>query len=267
MPQTHEIESAHLGAARRITVWLPPTRSGQAGGPYPVLYLNDGQNLCDPARAFAGRTWRVAETAARLVRSGRIVPLLIVGVDHGDSRRAREYLPVDDDRNPGARDPLGRQYVEFVTRELMPMIQRTYPAARGASHSGFGGSSYGAVAALFTAMSKPGVFGRLLLESPSLYVGDRYLLRRARAAKRWPFRIYLGVGTAETDRAEINSETVLNVRKLAHILRTRRLGPRRLHTVVEEGATHSEDAWARRLPQALEFLYGQGAYPATSASR
>ncbi|MEN3336782.1 MAG: hypothetical protein V7647_458 [Acidobacteriota bacterium] len=261
MLETHEIESTHLAAARRVTVWLPPHARGRDAGPYPVLYLNDGQNLFDPARAFAGRTWRVAETAATLVRTGHIAPLLIVGIDHGEDRRAREYLPVEDDRNPGARDPVGREYAEFVTRELMPLIERTYPTARGASNAGIGGSSYGAVAALFTVMSKPGVFGRLLLESPSLYVGDEYLLRRARAAKRWPFRIYLGVGTAETDRTEINTETVLNVRKLERILRGRRFGPHRLETVVEEGGTHSEEAWARRLPHALEFLYGREGRP------
>jgi predicted alpha/beta superfamily hydrolase len=255
MLQTHEIESTYLGAARRITVWSPSRRTAAARRPSPVLYLNDGQNLFDPARAFAGRTWRVAETAARLVRSGRIRPLIIVGIDHGDARRSREYLPVEDDRNPDAREPLGREYAEFVTREVMPLIEGTYAAGRGASNTGFGGSSYGAVAALHTTIVKPGVFGRLLIESPSLYVGDQYLLRRARAAKRWPSKIYLGVGTAETNNAEINAETVRNLQKLERILRDRRLGPRRLQTVIEEGATHSEDAWAGRLPRALEFLF------------
>ena len=135
MLQTHEIESTYLGAARRITVWSPSRQPGAGGRPYPVLYLNDGQNLFDPARAFAGRTWRVAETAARLVRGGRIRPLIIVGIDHGDARRAREYLPVEDDRNSDARNPLGREYAEFLTREVVPLIQRAYPAARGASNT------------------------------------------------------------------------------------------------------------------------------------
>lgn len=256
MLQTHDVVSEHLGVRRRITVWLPPRSREASGGLFPVLYLNDGQNLFDPARAFAGRTWRVAETAARLVRHGRIRPLLIVGIDHGESLRSREYLPVEDDRHPGAGTPLFLHFAEFVTREVMPLVHRNYPAARGASNTGFGGSSYGAVAALYTALIKPGVFGRLLIESPSLYVGDEYVLRRARAAERWPSRIYVGVGTAETSRAEINQDTVANVRKLERILRGRRLGARRLLTVVEEGATHSEDAWAERLPRALEFLYG-----------
>ena len=98
---------------------------------------------------------------------------------------------------------------------------------------------------------------RLLLESPSLYVGNEYLLRKARAARRWPLRVYLGVGTAETSRSDWNEETVGNVRKLDTILRRAGLGPRRLKVVVEEGATHSEGAWAARLPMALEFLFGR----------
>jgi predicted alpha/beta superfamily hydrolase len=218
--------------------------------------LNDGQNLFDPARAFAGATWRVAETAAWVINERRIPPIAIVGIDHGELRRAREYLPVEDDRNPYARAPLAAKYAEFVTTELMPFIAGRYPIARGASHTAFGGSSYGAIAALYTAIVRPGVFGRLLLESPSLYVGRRALLRKARRAQRWPQRVYLGVGTAETRREDWNIETVANVRKLAAILAAAGMGPRRLRVTIEEGASHSEGAWAGRFAQALEFLFG-----------
>jgi predicted alpha/beta superfamily hydrolase len=257
MFHTHGIPSLYLGVTRRITVWLPPRARARRASLYPVLYLNDGQNLFDPARAFAGNTWRVADTAAQLVRRRRIPPLLVVGIDHGGAQRGREYLPVEDDRNPTARKPLGREYAEFVTREVLPFVARNYPVADGVSHAGFGGSSYGAVAALNTVLVKPGVFGRLLLESPSLYVGGEYLLRRARTAGRWPARVSLGVGTRETSRPEWNEETVRNVLRLEAILRRAGLGPRRLRTVVEEGATHSEGAWAARLSDALEFLYGR----------
>ena len=257
MFHTHDIPSRYLGDTRRLTVWLPPESRVQRVSRYPVLYLNDGQNLFDPARAFAGNTWRVADTAAQLVRQRRIPPLIIVGIDHGVGRRGREYLPVEDDRNPTTREPLGHQYAEFVRHEVMPFVARNYPVAGGASNAGFGGSSYGAVAALNTVLVRPGVFGRLLLESPSLYVGGEYLLRRERKAERWPMRVYLGVGTRETSRSDWNEETVTNVRKLEAILRRARLGPRRLRTIVQEGATHSEGAWAGRLPDALTFLYGR----------
>lgn len=254
---THDIPSVYLGVTRRVTVWLPPGfRRRLRTHRYSVLYLNDGQNLFDPVRAFAGNTWRVAETAADLVRRRRMPPILIVGIDHGAERRAREYLPVEDERNPGARRPLGREYAEFVTREVMPFISRTYPVLRTASATGFGGSSYGAIAALYTTLLKPGTFGRLLLESPSLYVGRGHVLRLARRAERWPSRVYLGVGTAETRRDDWNTETVANVRKLAHVLRRAGLAERRLRLRIEPGASHSEGAWAARLPEALEFLFG-----------
>ena len=254
----HDIPSLYLGATRRITVWLPPGYNRRLSRyRYPVLYLNDGQNLFEPERSFAGHTWHVAETAADLVRRHRIPPMLIVGIDHGGVNRGREYLPVEDQRNPHARRPLGREYAEFVTRELMPFMARSYPVARGTAATAIGGSSYGAIAALYTTLVKPGIFGRLLLESPSLYVGRQYLLRLSRKARRWPSRIYLAVGTRETSRQESSEETVKNVLLLERILQRARLGPRRLRVRVEEGAAHTESAWAGRLPEALEFLFGR----------
>jgi predicted alpha/beta superfamily hydrolase len=254
---THDLSSVYLGVTRRVTVWLPPGFKRQLNtARYSVLYLNDGQNLFDPSRAFGGVTWQVGETAADLVRRRRIAPLLIVGIDHGVQRRAREYLPVEDDRNPTATRPLGREYAEFVTREVVPFITRTYPVLRTASATGFGGSSYGAIAALYTGLVKPGFFGKLLIESPSLYVGRAHLLRLARKAERWPSRVYLGVGTTETSREEWNRETLANVLKLERILRRAGLGERRLRLRVAPGAAHSESAWAARLPEALEFLFG-----------
>jgi len=253
---THYIESRHLATERRITVLRPRTRHGARNDVFPVLYLNDGQNLFDSTRAFAGVTWNVQDTVNRLVRRQLIPPIIVVGIDHGGALRNREYLPVEDERNPGSRNPLGRKYADFLTSELVPFIERTYPAARGAANRGLGGSSYGAIAALYTSLVQPGVFGRLLVESPPLHIGKRFLLRKAQAATRWPSRIYLGVGTRETNRADVNEETVANVRKLEAILRGRGLGPRRLKVIVEEGATHSESAWAGRLGAAITFLFG-----------
>ena len=59
---------------------------------YPVFYLNDGQNLFDPATAFAGVHWQVGETANRLIAEKKIRPLIIVGIDN-TKNRACEYFP------------------------------------------------------------------------------------------------------------------------------------------------------------------------------
>ena len=96
---TIEFASAVLGLSRRITVWIPDGAQAHTRGP--VLYLNDGQNLFDSSRAYTGVTWRVAETAAWLIERRLIPPLVIVGIDHGELRRAREYLPVERNSRDG----------------------------------------------------------------------------------------------------------------------------------------------------------------------
>jgi predicted alpha/beta superfamily hydrolase len=99
------------------------------------------------------------------------------------------------------------------------------------------------------------VFGRLLIESPSLYVANRKILEESRRFHSWPSRTYLGMGTREVGLTEKDAKIVDDVRKLEAILRESGLDEQRLKVRVEEGATHSESAWAARFPEALEFLY------------
>jgi predicted alpha/beta superfamily hydrolase len=73
--------------------------------------------------------------------------------------------------------------------------------------------------------------------------------------KRWPERIYLATGTAEMERKDHDQSMVDDVRELAGILRRASLDDKRLRLVVEDGATHHESEWARRFPDALNFLF------------
>lgn len=229
-------------------MWLPrePPRA--------VLYLNDGQGL------FASRSrrpkWRIEETAERPTLRGRIVPLAIVGIDHGGGlARWRDYLPFPDPRNPKAHAFDADRYVDFVVRTVLPAIRRLHPELRDAQHLAFGGSSYGAIAALWAAIRRPGVFDRLLLESPPLWVGDGRLIDAARDARSWPERISLGVGTAEARSEAGSARLVALIRELARVLRGGGLGRDRLRVVVERGGRHHENDWARRSGAALAWLF------------
>ena len=123
-------------------------------------------------------------------------------------------------------------------------------------NTGLGGSSLGALVALYTAASRPDVIGRLLIESPSLWASNRQMIRESRAIERWPQRIFLATGTAEAGRPDQDQSMVDDVRELAAILCRAGLDETRLRLVVEEGGTHHESAWARRFPEALAFLFG-----------
>jgi len=168
----------------------------------------------------------------------------------------REYIPYKS-RDPKVFEPQGERYPEFLEREVMPLIEQRYSVLRGPENTGLGGSSLGALIALYTQLASPGTFGRLLIESPSLFVANRKILKEARGVRAWPARMYVGMGTREVGATEKDAKTVADVREFAAILREAGLDDQRLRVEIEEGAAHTESAWARRFPEALEFLYSE----------
>lgn len=253
----HELQSRIFRNTRMLRVWLPPGYSApeNQGRHYPVFYLNDGQNLFDPATAFIGVDWQADEAAARLIREGRIPPLILVGIDNAQRDRAREYLPYRS-FNPPVMRPQGKRYPDFLLNEVMPFLHQHYRISRGPENTGLGGSSLGAIVSLYTAMARPGIFGCLLLESPSLFVSNRQLVKSSRDVRQWPDKIFMAMGTNEAGREERDRQVVEDVRALERVLRRAGLREDRLLVRIDEGATHSEKEWARRFPEALAFLFG-----------
>ena len=252
----HEFQSHIFGNRRMLRVWLPPEYDDPVNllRYYPVFYLNDGQNLFDRGSAYTGVEWQVDETADRLIREKAIPPMILVGIDNAQKDRPKEYLSYRS-LNPPQLRPQGKRYPDFLINEVMPFLYERYRIGRGPENTGLGGSSLGAIISLYTVMDRPGVFGRLLLESPSLFISNRQLLKHSLAVRQWPEKIFLAIGTRETGNEERDKEIVDDVRELEHILRRAGLGEERLLMKIDEGATHSEGDWARRFPGALKFLF------------
>ena len=232
------------------------TRPRTVLGLYPVLYLNDGQNLFDRTIAFGGVEWQVDETADRLIRQEVIAPLIIVGIDNTQGDRMKEYLPFRS-FNPPILRPLGKRFPNFLINEVMPFVEGRYRVARGPENSALGGSSLGALISLYTVIQRPGIFGGLLLESPSLFVSYRRIVKFSRLVRQWPAKIFLAIGTREAGREDKDRQVVEDVRELERTLRQAGLDDRRLRVKVDEGATHSEGEWAKRFPEALSFLFAK----------
>ena len=243
---------------RHLRVLLPPGYHAPANRDrrYPVCYFTDGIAAWD--------AWAVPETANALWRHKKITELIFVAIDNGGSTRestdplrdrAGEYLPYPDQTwTEHPPEPRGKRFPRFLFEEVLPLVNAEYRTRPDAI--GLAGSSYGGAVALYTAITHPGRIGFLLLESPSLHIGDERLLADAAAARQWPGLIYLGAGTAEGDTPRARQQMVTNLRRLQATLEKLANGPR-LHVVIQEGGVHWYDAWKARLPEALEFLYAQ----------
>jgi enterochelin esterase-like enzyme len=245
-------ESKVFPAQRNLRILLPAgyRLSENRDRRYPVLYLNDGQNLFDVCTSqFSGEEWRVDETVHDLIARGTISPIIVVGIDNGGRRlRPREYLPyVDETLKPAEPNPEGKLYPRFLLEEVVPFVETQYRALPGPGNRTLGGASYGAGIAFYTVVEHPSSFQGLLLESPSIYADDYHVLKDAESVRVWPHRVFIGTGTI--------NEPVEDVEKLKKLFQKSGLGPERLQVVVQQGAGHSEKWWAGRLPGALRFLF------------
>lgn len=247
--------SAFLDDHRDITVYLPPGYSRRRRGGYPVLYMQDGQNLFRDDDAYvAGESWRMGETADLLIEAGRIEPLLIVGIGHAGERRVLEYTPTATKRLGGGQ---ADRYGRLLLEELMPLIDRSYATAKGPSRTGLGGSSLGGLVTVYLGLRRPDVFGRLAVLSPSVWWDRRVILRDVHTLRPHPRpRVWLDMGTGEGRRALDDARLLA-----AGMKRAGWIPGNDLMYTEHSGATHRESAWAARVAPMLQYVF-----PATAAT-
>jgi predicted alpha/beta superfamily hydrolase len=243
--------SALLGNERQLIVYLPPGYSADVNRRYPVLYMQDGQNLFDGTTSYVpGQHWHLNETADNLIREGAIDPLIIVGVYHAGERRIDEYTPTvnRNNRMGGRADLYGRMLVE----ELKPYIDGAYRTKPGREHTGIGGSSLGGLVSLYVGLGRHAdIFGRILAMSPSLWWDKCWLLRHLGELTRGQkANVWIDAGTAEGANTECNAETLANA--LVKRGFTRDAGVKFMRA---EGARHCEQDWAHRVHHGLRFIF------------
>ncbi|MCI0524570.1 MAG: alpha/beta hydrolase [Acidobacteria bacterium] len=245
----HNFHSQFLDHDRNVIVYLPPGYETETSQRYPVLYMNDGQNLFDAATAFGGVEWGVDETAQRLVEAGELDPLIIAGVYNTGEHRIDEYSPtVDPKQNRGGQADL---YGRFIVEELKAFIDHRYRTKPGPEHTGLGGSSLGGLVTLYLGLKYPQVFSRLMVMSPSVWWDHGVILRVVKSLRAKPStRIWLDIGTKE------GKFTPGHVRTLRDELIAQgwRLDSD-LKFLQVKGGQHSEVDWGRRVEPALKFLF------------
>jgi predicted alpha/beta superfamily hydrolase len=246
--------SRHLPDDRDIIVYLPPGYRIESGRRYPVLYLHDGQNVFDTETAFLGQEWQADETAEALIRAREIEPLIMVGIYNTGLNRIDEYTPTRGaHREMGETGGKARQYAAMIIDDLKRFIDAEYRTLDGPENTGLGGSSLGGLVTLYIGLRHPEIFGKLAALSPSVWWRHGAILRMIRdnpAPDPHP-KIWVDIGTAEGNRH------TRDARLLRDLLCRKgwRIGVD-LAYVEDQGAWHTEAAWASRMPGVLRFLFG-----------
>src|SRR5512143_3970250 len=244
---------------RKLAVWLPPEydrgAKGGRGPRFPVLY--DLVGFTGSGRAHTA--WRafdenVPERAARLVHERRMGPMIVVFPDCFTALGGNQYI------NSSA---IGR-YADYLTRELIPFVDREFRTLASREHRGCFGKSSGGYGAMIHGMQYSRYWGAIANHSgdayfeyvygadwpntldelakfrrPKLRAGQRNIAAAARAA-----------GYSGRDDGRI-------ARFLDHVWKTEKLGSGEVHALMNLAMAASYDPDPRapngfRVPYNLE---------------
>ena len=232
-----------LGTTRRVWVQLPEGYF-ESDNHYPVLYLQDGQNLFNNATSFVGE-WEVDETMNAL--DSECPQSIVVGIDNGGAERINEYSPWVHPEYGGGD---GELYAQDLIETIKPTIDDVFRTLPQREYTGVGGSSLGGLISLYILLEHQEVFSKGLIASPSLWFSDGIYDLAENSNPMSETRCYLFGGLTES------STMVSNMEDVEDVLLNQGFADKQITVVVHEDGAHSEWYWAREYEDAYKWLFG-----------
>ncbi len=232
---------------RTRKVWaLLPYNYRKSDAHYPVLYLQDAQNLFRDGSEYGN--WEIDNKLALLSEYGR-GDVIIIAIEHGNEERINEYIF----ENPKlTEDAEGKKYIRFITDTLKPYVDQKYRTKKEREYTGIGGSSLGALISIYAGFLYPEVYSKLMLFSPSLWVEPENNFPMVSFQHAFKTKVYLYAGGKES------KEMVNRIEKFStEMVRWEDQGlfDFEVRVVINPDGEHQEYYWSQEFPKAIEWLY------------
>ena len=260
-----DVFQTKLTPFRRDVTFRVMTPNGYEEGDrlYPVLYMNDGQDIFSDEDSFSGHSIRYANYYTDYARF--LPQIIIVGIDCPATNRERsiQYTPFSkhlqvpewseyDSEMVGK----GREYLKWIVEELKPWIDEKYRTRKQGAYTGLGGFSSGTLAAAYGVITYPEIFSRLICISGSFYNWMDCLEPALEQANLDHIKyIYLDVGTNEQGRLTNAEQFVEGTRMMSEHFANCGFDESQLKYRVLKGLTHTQGAWRLRFPDAVRWIF------------
>ncbi len=152
-------------ADRIIYVYLP-AEYFSSYNKYPVMYMQDGNNLLNGSPYAPFGTWDVDLNADEAIENDMAQPVIIVGIT--PLNRNNEYLHTIVDRLENT--PKLQEYTNYLINTLKPFIDNNFRTLTDKNNTAIAGSSLGGISSFFIAWQNPDVFGKAGVFSPSSWI-------------------------------------------------------------------------------------------------
>jgi len=239
-----------LNRSRRIWLYLPPDYTTSAKK-YPVLYMQDGQNLFDQTTSFSGE-WAVDESLNELHAQGDW-GCIVVGIDNGGPYRLDEYSPWVNPQYGGGQ---GDEYLEFIINTLKPYVDEHFRTLPGRLTTGIAGSSMGGLFSMYALAERQDVFAKAGIFSPAFwFAGNEPADQVATQLKQGNVRVYFLAGADEENNGSQSNYVVEDMQEVSNAMITAGFGTEEQTFKVVADGKHAEWFWAREFPDAYEWLF------------
>jgi alpha-glucosidase len=232
-----------LNTSRRIWIYLPPGYEISLKY-YPVIYMQDGQNIFDDATSFIGE-WNIDGTVENLIATGH-TEAIVVGIANGEGDRIDEYSPWINTTYGGGD---GDAYADFILHDLKPYIDANYRTLPDRENTAIGGSSLGAFISYYMTLAYDSVFAKAFIFSPSFWFSDSVNMITENFDKTLHTKIYITAG-------EFESETIVDeINEIVNTLKDKGFSDDELISVIRSDGAHSEWFWKREYDDAYLWLF------------
>lgn len=259
--ERHNIHSKELNNDRSIDIYLPPSYKKDPSKSYPVLYMQDGNNLFYPELSFAGVHWQVDSTIEKLVQKGLMQEIIVVGI-HNTMGRHYEYTWTEMKFKDNVHGGGGKKYAKFMIDELKPFIDSHYRTLKDRENTAVMGSSLGGLISLYLGFHHPEVFSKLGVISPSLWWGYGAAFKDVDIVKD-DLKVWMDMGIREGRYNGKDPQKNIHIENL-RIMKTElsKRGYKEGHNlgyVEDKEGLHNEASWAKRFHLPMLFFFGKNA--------
>jgi predicted alpha/beta superfamily hydrolase len=231
-----------LKKTRKIWALLPHDYD-DSNESYPVMYLQDAQNLFNESAEFGN--WEIDKKLA-VMSEYKIGKIIIIAIEHAEEDRIKEYNVGKTVLGKGQ----GKKYIRFVTDTLKPYVDSNFRTKKEREFTGIGGSSMGGLISIFSGLRNPEVYGKLMIFSPSLWVVPELKIN-SKKANSADTKIYLYAGGDES------ATMIEHIKKFQNDLVSSEFvkDQSKINLSINRQGKHSETYWSDEFPKAIEWLF------------
>lgn len=229
---------------------------------YPVLYINDGQDVFEDKDILWGECSMDYKKYYRDYR--RFLPdIIIVALVCPQERQERTQLYSPFTHRGKGNSPedsdiegRGKAYLDWIADELKPWVDSKFRTRTGAEYTGIMGYSTGGLFAIYAALARPDLFTRLAALSSAVYIWkDELELFLQQCAYGHLKRIYMDVGTNEYGRITTKKEFIEGADMMYRAYLHHGVPQACIQYNIYPGAIHSQTEWKKRFPDALRWIF------------